>query len=99
MAAKAVGRKTTLLPPSPTPIRDWKYEDDNWNPLADDGDCARMEAALRINIEWWDHEVLAVKVRLSPVTRYEKFFNHRDKNAARRRAAVRLAAELGRKMP
>ena len=67
-----------------------------WNPLHDDGDCARMEAALEINLRWHTKDV-HVKSLLSGSEWYEKFSDHAgDKNAARRAASVAVAAEIGR---
>lgn len=69
-----------------------------WNPLHDNGDCARMEAALEINLRWHTKDV-HVKSLLSGSEWYEKFSDHAgDKNAARRAASVVVASEIGRLM-
>ena len=68
-----------------------------WNPLADDGDCARVEAALGIELTWFFDRVDALACDVAPVVEY--FKDHAgDKNAARRAASVAVAAEIGRLM-
>ena len=64
-----------------------------WNPLADDGDCARMEAQLGLCI-WFGEYVLSRKGRLHQVADYADHAG--DKNAARRAASVAVASEIGR---
>lgn len=68
-----------------------------WNPLHDDGDCARMEAALGIELTWFFDRVDALACDVTPVVEYFKDHNG-DKNAARRAASVAVAAEIGRLM-
>jgi len=69
----------------------------DWNPLKDDGDCARMEAALGIELTWFFDRVDALACDVAPVVEY--FKDHAgDKNAARRAASVAVAAEIGRLM-
>jgi len=64
-----------------------------WNPLEHDGDEARLEAVLRLCI-WWYPTYMAVGGVL------EAYADHAgDHQAARRRAGVRAAAEIGRAMP
>ena len=65
-----------------------------WNPLADDGDCARMEAQLGLSILWFKDYVLSGKGRLHQVIDCED--HNGDKNAARRAASVAVASEIGR---
>lgn len=75
----------------------WTY----WNPLADDGDEARLEAACSLNVIWVP-EGVTVRGTLPDGThfgRLESFANHRDRHSARRRAGVRAAAAIGEKMP
>lgn len=60
---------------------------DDWNPLEDDGDEARLEAALGMSVHWWGN---CVTVRDAT----EFFAEHGNKQAARRRAGVRAAAAL-----
>jgi hypothetical protein len=64
-----------------------------WNPLTDDGDEARLEAALMLHVEW--HPGLReVRVGTAEIFATEPFVS--DKQAARRRAGVRAAAEIGK---
>lgn len=69
-----------------------------WNPLHDDGDEARLEAALMLHVEW--HPALdEVCVGKYPNFAREIFSNHSgDKQKARRWAGVRAAAAIGRGM-
>lgn len=62
-----------------------------WNPLDDDGDIARLEANLRINVTW-----ISGGVMCGPCM--ERCADHPDANTARRKASVRAAAEVGRRM-
>lgn len=66
-----------------------------WNPLTDDGDEARLEAALDLDVVWLSDRVhVAPPVPSGDV--WERFADHGgDKQAARRRAGVRAAAALG----
>lgn len=69
-----------------------------WNPRADDGDCARMEAALGISIQWEEKLVEVFHEDVGYMT--ETYLDHGgDRNAARRTASTRIAAALGRAMP
>ena len=69
-----------------------------WNPRADDGDCARMEAALGIYVSWTRGYVMADHDSLIDCM-IEPFNPHNgDKQAARRMASLRVAAEIGRAM-
>lgn len=74
----------------------------DWNPLTDDGDESRLEAELFLEVEWsisfvsvgrninCNHEWFLAK---------ELFDDHSgDRQAARRCAGVRAAAEIGRAM-
>ncbi len=64
----------------------------------DNGDCARMEAALGIDMRWGENHVIASRADLSDCE-LEYFSDHAgDKNAARRAASVAVAAEIGRAM-
>lgn len=99
MAAKACDRKTTLLPPSPEPIRDWMYEDDDWNPLTDDGDALRLAMKLKLKIE---PSISRNGVYVGPwgtAPWAEDAHESQDIFGATRRAIVRAAAEIGRDMP
>lgn len=72
-----------------------------WNPLTDDGDEARLEANLGLNVAWDFYSVRVgdfYGVRVGGTL--EEFSRHDgNKQAARRRAGVRAAAEIGRAMP
>lgn len=65
-----------------------------WNPLTDDGDCARMEAALQIDVLWIEGQVFARR----PDSKFAVELFGNDHQAARRRASTRAAAEHGRRM-
>lgn len=61
-----------------------------WNPLHDDGDEARLESVLDLDVLWLDNSVV---VRMTK----ENYSDHAgDKQAARRLAGTRAAAEIGR---
>lgn len=67
-------------------------------PHTDDGHCARMEADLKLNVEWCGTFVLVAdsegRARCS-----EHFLSHEEDQAARRMASLRVAAEIGKQMP
>ena len=70
-----------------------------WNPLYDDGGCARLEAACGIAVEWHRLGVVA-SVPESGERMREVFADHGgDKNRARRYASLRAAAVIGKAMP
>lgn len=65
-----------------------------WNPITDDGDCARMESKLEIDVNWGLHRVIASE-RNSPEVS-ELYADHNgDKGKARRYASVRAATTIG----
>ena len=66
-----------------------------WNALMDDGDCARMEATLGIELTWFFDRVDALACDVAPVVEYFKDYAG-DKSAARRAASVAVASEIGR---
>jgi len=67
-----------------------------WNQLEDDGDCARMEAQLGINVTWLCDGVESEQPN-APAGKIELYSWHAgDKNAARRAASVAVAAEIRR---
>lgn len=66
-------------------------------PGVDDGDCARMEADVGINLEWGTDFVCAIDWDGNEVCEYFKDHNG-DKQAARRMASLRVAAKKGRAM-
>lgn len=69
----------------------------SWDPLGDDGDCARMEAALLLNVVWDAYGVRVEKdgctLSCEPFTSYGQ-----DRNLARRYASTIAASNLGRRM-
>jgi hypothetical protein len=75
----------------------WLVEDDGtlvrrWRPLNDDGDEARLECDLAMDVCWYSFEVGVFSAKLAA---YEKFSDHGgDKQKARRRAGVRAAAAM-----
>jgi hypothetical protein len=70
-------------------VLDW-HNNKRWNPLTDDGDNARLEAALQIDTTWHKKGVVCGDV-------YEFFGDHdNDKQKTRRYASVKAAAEIGR---
>jgi len=63
-----------------------------WNPLTDDGDEARLEAALQMHVEW--HPLTkTVTVGRADVACTEPY--GADRQAARKRAGVQAAAAIG----
>lgn len=71
-------------------------EQERWNPLADDGDEARLEALLQMHVIWEPGRNTVVVGRADGEV--EEPYGA-DRQAARRRAGVRAAAEIGRNMP
>ena len=68
-----------------------------WNPLTDDGDEARLESMLGLNVLWGARTVAVGRKHFGPFE--ERYQEHKgNKQAARRRAGVRAAAEIGRRM-
>ena len=63
----------------------------------DDGDCARMEAQLGIDVIWYDKKVWCCVGEEVHAAEYYEHHNE-DKNAARRAASCRVAEEIGRRM-
>lgn len=77
-----------------------------WNPAFDDGDGARMEEQLGINITWV-HPSAIRRDSVEAGCHYEGRFYFRaegyvghngDRQAARRMASLRVAAEIGSQM-
>ena len=62
-----------------------------WNPLTDDGDCARLEAVLLLHVEWMP-AIEKVWVGTAEFGCTRPWGN--DRQAARRYAATRAAAAL-----
>jgi hypothetical protein len=74
----------------------------HWDPTADDGDCARLEAETMITVEWMtDRAVAHIWIdEFTPVEWGEVYADHNnDRQAARRLASTRAAAEVGRGTP
>jgi hypothetical protein len=74
-----------------------------FRPLSDDGDCARLEVELRLNVEIDESGVRSVKYLRDGMEFIESIqlaCNHGgDMNKARRWASVEVAAEIGRMKP
>lgn len=107
LAAKACGYKLDLeIRPDGLPFfhserRALALDSGGWFAAGvDDGDCARMEAALDIDVEWHNVGVRCAKLTgtwCDDVVARESFHDHNcDKQAARRMASLRVAAEIGR---
>lgn len=65
----------------------------SWHPLTDDGDCARLESALLLHVEW--HPINETVYAGSAEIGCNKPWG-KDRQAARRAAAVRAAAEMAK---
>jgi hypothetical protein len=66
-----------------------------WNPLTDDGDCARLEVACELQVDIGDVGVIS-ELRGDAIECFERYSDHGDdRNKTRRRASVRAAAEIG----
>jgi hypothetical protein len=83
-AAKAIGRELASLT--------------FCNPREDDGDCGRLEAALGIDVFWYDDFVEVQEKKFVVVHAVEYADHDNDKQKARRHAVTRLAAEIGKAM-
>lgn len=74
-----------------------------WRPLDDDGDGARLEAALGIEVEWFDASVRCANLTgasRNDIVARETYADHGgDRQAARRLASLRVAAEIGKAAP
>lgn len=91
LAAKAAGIEQSTL----------RIEFNQWNPITDDGDSARLEATLGLWVSWLPEGVLVGTRTSKPdIDYFETFGQHNnDKQVARRYAGVRAAAEIGKAMP
>lgn len=102
LAAKAMGCgiKESRFQPGQMVIQTHEHEWTLWNPLNEDGCGARMEATLGIDIEWLCGAVAAnVDPHEPGISVLERYDAHGgDKQAARRLASLRAAAEIGRAM-
>lgn len=104
LAAKAAGRDGTWVDFAGMDIR-VGYQggmlcgdadsDYYWNPLKDDGDCARMESEVGIDVKW---RRLGVRCAKWPDIIVREPFNEHggDRQAARRMASLRVAAAVGK---
>ena len=101
LAAKAAGLKPG------TWFDGWNDEGretgDHWNPLISDGEALRLAVKLGIIVCCIPYDVHFTGVYL-PADRHGGkydfvYMHHGDPYAATRRAIVRAAAEIGRKMP
>ena len=101
LAAKAAGVDARRL------AHAWpdRFDDEQWNPLTDDGDALRLAVRLHISI---DHNKPACQQRYvvaercgcemmyEPVCAVEDVDDETDRDAATRRAIVRAAAEMAK---
>jgi hypothetical protein len=92
LAAKAAGIDARRLPHA------WshRFDDDQWDPLIDNGDALRLAVQLQIDVNHGD--VIVVAERVGPVEAGVAEPKQSDPYAATRRAIVRAAAEIGRNM-
>lgn len=67
-----------------------------WNPRTNDGDGARMEAALGIHVAWHSDGVVCGLRWAGSTELFDD--NGGDKQASRRMASLRVAAEHGKAM-
>jgi hypothetical protein len=91
LAAKAAGIDERRLPDA------WpnRFDDDQWNPLIDDGDALRLAVKLNLNVNIYN----SVVSYESAEEYIEKHFPQGviyDVAEATRRAIVRAAAEIGK---
>ena len=108
LAAKAAGLEYECTSHTGYPENDQHQVRDcfgmlvDWNPLTDDGDNARLEAVLVLNVIWGaravrvGRELIVVNKDGPMVERYQDHGGDRQK--ARRWASVRAAAEIGKGM-
>mgnify|MGYP003601249525 CR=1 FL=1 len=70
-----------------------------WNPLDDDGDCARLEARLKIFLLWGDNDVEAFVYSFDSGYGRASYADHgNDHQAAHHLAVVKMAAAIGKAM-
>ena len=98
LAAKAAGIDTTRCLQYADGAFDWPGKAGRWNPITDDGDALRLAVKLAIDFKirneatWWDHQ------ESEGVVYWSHEPHNGDPLAATRRAIVRAAAEIGRRM-
>lgn len=95
LAAKATGYQVEYINATAGGYFWFPANGQKWNPLTDDGDEARLEAALNLHVSWMP-AIEQVWVGKADMEFVEHFGT--DKQAARRLAGVRAAAELGKEM-
>lgn len=92
-AAKAAGIDERRLPDA------WpnRFDDDQWNPLIDDGDALRLAVKLNLIVGVYGSytNVYLTDVSNKEIVCWNSSCNN-DPYAATRRAIVRAAAEIGR---
>lgn len=70
-----------------------------WAPHIDDGDGARMEAQLLVDVQWGDAAVFCSHYKRPQDHVREAYADHNgNRQAARKMASLRVAAEIGRRM-
>lgn len=98
LAAKAAGIKIIRITDTGMPLIHGKDENgkhwDSWNPLTDDGDALRLAVKLKLRVQANKRAAIASG---DHGTTSEKIISN-DPYAATRRAIVRAAAEIGRRM-
>ena len=103
MAARAAGLHLAWRgePPSPHVSGEAEFGDADyllyWNPGEDDGDCARMEAVVGIDVLWF-RRLVRVCVSGQGIVDADFADHANDRSRARRYASVKLAAAVGRAM-
>lgn len=101
LAAKAAGYEVTIVQERgyKLPVGVWQGRADRiyWNPAVCDGDSARLGTDLMLGCQFSDTYALVLSDK---VAMYEYYDLHAgDKHKALRIARLRVAAEIGRRMP
>lgn len=80
-------------------VLDW-HNGIRWNPLTDDGDCARLQAALQIDTYWDAYQVQMqhIYIRSDEIHKHTAQYKDHggDRLAAWRAAVVAVAAAIGK---
>ncbi len=99
LAARAAGYRTRWSDYAELPmLLDASGKDaKTWDPTADDGDCARLEAAVQLEFLWF---TACIQVAHCEEENCVEFYtdHNNDRQAARRLASTRAASEVGRGM-
>ncbi len=98
MAAKAAGIELEYCPDSGFHWVTNRYSGIWWNPLHIDGDAFRLACELKLDIEIFKCETIVTEGLIGSAETSEYDINA-DRAPRTRRAIVRAAAEIGRKMP